>query len=88
LAISSNLLIGQPANVHFESGRATSAFLRSPRLRFENAIAQIGQTIFVFHIVPTATATAARSSKDIAYEELRSCLQEASLEDNWKYTIL
>jgi hypothetical protein len=55
-------------------------------LRFENAIARIGQTIFVFHIVPTAAE--ARSNKDITFDEMQSCLQKASLDEGWTSTIL
>jgi len=86
LAISWNLLIGEPAKVDFESGLATNAVLRSPRLRFENAIARIGQTIYVFHIVPTAAE--ARSGKDITFDEMQSCLQKTSFEEGWRSTIL
>jgi hypothetical protein len=86
LAISWNLLIGEPANIHFESGLATTAVLRSPRLRFENAFAQIGQTIYVFHIVPTAAE--ARSGKDLTFEEMQSCLQKVSTGGRWRLTIL
>jgi len=86
LAISSNILVGEPAQVFFDSGRMAYAFLRSPRLRFDNAIARIGQTIYVFHVVPTAAE--AHSDKDITFDEVQPCLQELSSEDNWKSTVL
>ena len=86
LAISSNLLIGEPAEIHFESGLKRRVILHSPRLRFENAIARIGQTIYIFHVVPTAAE--ARSGKDITFDEMRSCLQESSSEEGRRFTIL
>ncbi len=84
LAISSNMLVGQPANVRFESGRVMRVILRSTRLPFENAVAMIGRTIYVFHIVPTAADI--HTNRDININEIYSCLQDASLDENWKFT--
>jgi hypothetical protein len=86
LAGSSNLLVGEPARAHFESAVSTTAVIRAPRLRFENAIARIGQTIYVFHIVPTKAE--ARSGIEITFDEMQSCLQKTPTEEGWRFTIL
>lgn len=85
VAISSNFLTGKPARVRSESGRNLYAFLSSPRLRFENATARIGQTIYVFHVVPTAAQV--RSNKDILFDDLRSSFRETSHEEDLEYAL-
>jgi hypothetical protein len=86
LALSSNILVGGAGRLHFQSALRLNAFVRSPRLRFENAIATIGQTIYVFHIVPTVAD--AHSGKDITFDELQSCVEEASMGENLKSIVL
>lgn len=74
LAISANLLLGAPAEVILESGRATLACINPRLLNFEGAFARVGMTIYLFEVVPSLQE--ARTARPILFEQLHSCLRE------------
>ncbi len=53
---------------------------------FENAIDRVGQTIYIFRVVPRITE--GETTKAITYDELRASFREVTLRDRRTYTLL
>ena len=86
LAISAALLQGIPADLRFESGLPAHVFIKSKYLKFEKSIDRIGDTIYLFHIVPNPSD--AKSMRSISYDDLKGSLIEATDDERRTYTVL
>lgn len=86
LAISATLLQGIPADIRFESGLPAHVFIKSKYLTFENSVERIGDTIYLFHIVPRPSD--AKSNRSISSDLLNGCLIEATDDERRTFTVL
>ncbi len=86
LAISKTLLDGVAADVYLKSGRFVYAIADSPWLKYDNAIERVGQTIYIFRVVPGIPE--GETTKAITYDQLRASFREVTLRDRRTYTLL
>ncbi len=70
-AISSTILNGLLANVLAENGYFGQFVIDSPALRPENAMTQVGHTIFIFRIAGKREA----AGRSLTYEQVAGCLR-------------